>query len=66
MGQIHHQRACQKFEFQTCAHEPCLYNKTDKDNNLMVIVQQVDDYLFATRTQKNMIKWLQNGKKFTF
>ena len=34
-----------KFGFKTCTHEPCLYYKTDKDNNLMLIVKQVDDLL---------------------
>ena len=27
-----------KSKFKTCTHEPCLYYKTDKDNNLMLIV----------------------------
>ena len=34
-----------KFEFKTYIHESCLYYKTDKENNLMLIVQQVDDLL---------------------
>ena len=28
-----------KFGFKTCTHEPCLYYKTDKANNLMLIVR---------------------------
>ena len=38
-----------KFEFKTCNHEPCLYYKTDKDNNLMLIVRQVDDVLICSK-----------------
>ena len=34
-----------KFGFKTCTHEPCLYYKIDKNNNLMLIVHQVDDLL---------------------
>merc|ERR1711884_778153 len=51
----------------TYTHEPCLYYKTDKDNNLMLIVRQVDDILVCHKSAKECDK-MANAlqKKLTF
>ena len=57
-----------KFGFKTCTHEPCLYYKTDKDNNLMLIVQQVYDLLCCHQNPDEcdkMAKKIQITTNFT-
>jgi hypothetical protein len=38
--------------FQSTVHEPCLYYKRDKDDNLTLILRQVDDFLVAYKDSK--------------
>jgi hypothetical protein len=38
--------------FQSTVHEPCLYYKQDKDDNLTLILRQVDDFLVANKDTK--------------
>jgi hypothetical protein len=38
--------------FQSTVHEPCLYYKRDKDDNLTLILRQVDDFLVANKDSK--------------
>jgi hypothetical protein len=38
--------------FQSTLHEPCLYCKRDKDDNLTLILRQVDDFLVANKDSK--------------
>jgi hypothetical protein len=33
-------------------HEPCLYYKRDKDDNITLILRQVDDFLVANKDSK--------------
>jgi hypothetical protein len=37
---------------QSAVHEPCLYYKRDKDDNLVLILRQVDDFLVANKDSK--------------
>ena len=56
-----------EFDFQTCTHEPCLYYKTDKANNLMLIVRQVDDILVCSKSAEECDKMASAlQKKLTF
>ena len=56
-----------EFDFQTCIHEPCLYYKTDEDNNLMLIVRQVDDILLCHKSTEECDKMANKlQKKLTF
>jgi hypothetical protein len=38
--------------FHSMVHEPCLYYKRDKDDNLTLILRQVDDFLVANKDSK--------------
>jgi hypothetical protein len=38
--------------FQSTVHEPCLYYKRDKDDNLTLILRQVDDFQVANKDSK--------------
>ena len=38
--------------FKSTVHEPCLYYKRDKDDNLTLILRQVDDFLVANKDSK--------------
>jgi hypothetical protein len=38
--------------FQSTVHEPCLYYRRDKDDNLTLILRQVDDFLVANKDSK--------------
>jgi hypothetical protein len=38
--------------FQSTVHEPCLYYKQDKDDNLTLILRQVGDFLVANKDSK--------------
>jgi hypothetical protein len=42
----------EELEFQLAVHEPCLYYKRDKDDNLTLILRQVDDFLVANKDSK--------------
>ena len=39
-------------DFTTTTHEPCLYFKRDQDNNLIILLPQVDDFIIATKDVK--------------